>query len=129
MDNALVGADDLAALVQKIPLRIHFFCIGFDKIRVFSVDNETNILAVVLLGVDEIMGLRNCADLRFRHFPKGEHRMRQLLLGHVKQNIALILFQIQRLFQQIPARVFIIANAGIVAGDHIIIVQLLGPLK
>ena len=47
--------------------------------------------------------------------------MGQLLLGQIIEHIALILFVVQRLAQPIAAVHAV--NAGVVAGDHIVIAQ------
>ena len=55
--------------------------------------------------------------------------MRKLLLCHGIQNVALVFGIVKRFFQKIPAAFFVVFNARIVAGDHIVEAQLFGALK
>ena len=91
--------------------------------------DKANILTIVLVSGNEAMLFRDSPYLRLGQITQGELHMGQLLLSHAVEHIALVLVRVDGLEQYIATLGLVIADASIVAGDHVITAQLLGLVE
>src|SRR5262245_14815274 len=76
------------------------FKITIDETRVIAVRNETDFLAFRLLRGGQSGGGGDCARFFLGHFAQGEHRVTQLLLRQLEEEIRLILRAVDGAQQQ-----------------------------
>ena len=125
MDNALVSAEYVACLVYEVAGLKFSAQARFDKVSIGTGLDKADILAVMLLGVDEAMLFGDFAYLCLMQAAEWEHSVCQLLLCERIKHVALVLQRINCLTQQVTAFGFIIADLRIVAGDNVITAKLL----
>ena len=117
----------ISASIHKIARRGLAAGLQFDDMRVIAVWHKADILTVRLIRVDEAVLLRQRANVRLAQVAERKARVRQLLLRHGVQHIALILGRVDRLFQHIAPVPFL--DSDIMAGDHTIAIQNFRPIK
>ena len=118
-----VRAYHLAAFIQKIAGLIALSRVMLHKGHVISVGHKTDVLGVLLPGIDEALLPGNGPGLLLGEIAKGKQCPGQLLLGQAVEHIALVLGRIRCLAQKPAAPIFVIADPGIVAGDDLITAQ------
>ena len=120
-----MSAEHVACLVYEVTGLEFSSQACFDEISVGAGLDKADILAVMLLGVDEAMLFGNFAHLRLVQAAEREHSVCQLLLCERIKHIALVLQRINCLAQQVASLCFIIADLRIVTGDNIVTAKLL----
>ena len=103
--------------------------VALQKSTEVAVRHEADVLAVVLAGVAEALGLRDVPDLRLGELPQRKQGPGQLALGHGGQHITLVPVPIRRFAQRPPAGRTVQDTADVVAGGNIVKAQHLGPVQ
>ena len=117
-------AYDFSVCVQKISLGIGCTPVAFHECNIIPVGNETDVLAVPLLGVDKMLCFGNFPHLVLGKRTQGEQRVAQLLLGEGIEEIGLILGKILCPEQKIPSGIRVFLNFHIMTGDDVVTAQL-----
>ena len=92
-------SQDISVIIDKIPWRIAFAGIGFHKADIITIRHKTDILTVTFICIYKSVFRCNAADLFLFHGSQRKTGMRQLLLCHRIQDIALVLIWINSFFQ------------------------------
>ena len=116
MHDALVPAEHMAILIDKVARGAVASCVARDKASVVAVRHEADVLTVRLVGVVEALFLRDAARLALVHRAERQARVRQLILRERVEHVALVLALIERFFEQ-PPPVFLL-DARVVAGHN-----------
>ena len=101
-NNSFMMPKHISVFICKIACRIVFSCKPADKSSIIPIWDKTDILAVRLICVIEILLVCDHAGLMFIHVSKGKHGMCQLLLGKGIKDIALVFCRVSCFFQKIP---------------------------
>ena len=120
-----MSAEHVACFVDKIAGRELSAEACFNKVGIGAALDKADILAVMLVRIDEAVLFGDFAHLRLVQAAQREHGVRQLLLRERVEHVALVLQGVDRLTQQITAFGFIIADLRIVAGNNIVAAKLL----
>ena len=112
--------DNVAVCVKERPVRVGLSGAHSYELRVVTVGNEADVLAVVLVRVHKSKFIRQRADFILAlELPERVYRVRKLLLRHGVENVALILGEVPCLFQH-PSAVFRKElRAGVVTGNDV----------
>ena len=87
MDDSLMASDIVSLFIYKITLRCFFTCILFNKFRIVAVRDITDILTVMLSGIDKAMFFGNDTDLVLPETSKRKLYMCQLFLCQHIENV------------------------------------------
>ena len=117
-NGTAVAAHNIAVEIQIIAGRIILAGVFFHEADVIPVRNEADILAVPLAGINKILRLGNLPYLLLGQFSQRESGMHELMLIQAGQEISLILGRVGSLLQQISAGRLVLADPGVMAGDH-----------
>ena len=79
-----LSIDDFARLVRRA-------AVALQKAQIVAIGHEADILAIVLLRIDEALLFSDFAHMGFHETAKRQKRMRQLVLRHKGEHVALIL--------------------------------------
>ena len=126
-DRAAVSPHFTAALVEEVSVRVMLAREVLHELLIVAIRHETNVLTVMLAGIDEMLPFGDLTHLRFVQRTQRQTHMSQLLLRQIVKDIALIFSFVQALFQKPAAGGFVLLDAGIVARDHILHPVRLGP--
>ena len=78
-----LSIDDIARLVRRA-------AVALQKAQIVAIGHEADILAIVLLRIDETLLFGDFAHMGFCETAKRQKRMRQLVLSHKGEHVALI---------------------------------------
>ena len=118
-NNSFMMPKHISVFICKIACRIVFSCKPADKSSIIPIWDKTDILAVRLICVIEILLVCDHAGLMFIHVSKWKHGVCQLLLSKRVKNITLVFCRVSCFFQKISA-IFPLFNSGIVSGYYIV---------
>ena len=128
-DDASVMPQHLSLLIHKIAREGGSSDCPLNEGGIISVGDKADILTIMLVGIDQAVGLGQLANLGFLKTTQREKRMSQLLLGQHVEKIALILAAIQAALEQVPASGCVLFHPGIVAGGQVICSQDPDPVQ
>ena len=128
-DGPPVAAQHVPLAVHEIPCRILRAAEALHEACVVAVRHEANVLAVVLFGIHEAIGLRDPPHFFLRPRTKRKTRVFQLFLRHRIKYVTLVFRGVQALFQQHTAILRVGLDPGIVPGHNAVQPKLLHPLK
>ena len=114
MGDAFVTAQHPAGFIHKVAGDVLLPRVPPDEGRIVPVGDEADVLTVRLPGVEKALPVCQRPHFRLMQNAQRELGVGQLLLGQHIEDIALILAEIHRFFQEIPA--VLPLDPGIVAG-------------
>ena len=119
--------EHLARCVDDIARFIGTATVTLQKAQVIAVGHEADILAIVLLGVDEALCLGDFAHMALLYAAQRQKRMRQLVLRHGIQHVALVFFRIESA-AKCPAAVPLL-DSRVVPRSNMIAPEFFGALQ
>ena len=127
VDNAAVGADNIAVQVEERAGFWRFAGAALDDLRVIAVRDKADVLAVVLAGVDQAGFGGNFTRFGLTQAAKRELDPRKRLLCQIVEHVALVLRLVEGLFEDVLLPFPL--DAGIVPGGDIAAAHDIGALK
>ena len=129
MNQPFVPSYHIALRVDKVAGNGFYSHDVGEKSCVIVILNKTNILAVRLTGIYQVLFFGYFPDFAFKHIPQGKQGSRKLLLRHGIENVGLIFRCIFSFLQEIPLLLLIILHSGIMACSDIVISEKERPFQ
>ena len=122
-------SENISFKICKVTFRTSFIGMLFNKFRILSVRNETDILTVRLSGVYKTCLLGDLSDLSLFITAQREKCLFELMLGEAVENIGLILRPVSRSLQIPSSSLLIVLLESVVTGCDIVKTKLFCSFK